>query len=84
MKFLYVVCMACGLSQALAQVGEKVVLHDLGGLQIDKTEVTIGQFKSYVQATGIKTRAEQEGGGFEFVAGWQRRSGWTWQKPDGV
>jgi len=84
MKFLYVVWMACGLSQALAQVGEKVVLHDLGGLQIDKTEVTIGQFKSYVQATGIKTRAEQEGGGFEFVAGWQRRPGWTWQKPDGV
>jgi len=82
LKFFWF-CLLWG-SVSQAQVGERVVLHDLGGLQIDKTEVTIGQFKSYVQATGIKTRAEQEGGGFEFVAGWQRRSGWTWQKPDGV
>ena len=75
MKFLYVLWMACGLSQALAQVGEKVVLHDLGGLQIDKTEVTIGQFKAYAQATSIKTRAEQEGGGFEFVGGVAKAAG---------
>jgi len=37
-----------------------------------------------VQATGLRTRAEREGGGFEYVGGWQRRPGWTWRQPDGV
>ena len=69
---------------AHAQIGDRVVLDDLGGLQIDRTEVTIGQFERYVQATGVRTRAELEGGGFEYVGGWQRRSGWTWRHPDGV
>jgi formylglycine-generating enzyme required for sulfatase activity len=65
-------------------VGERVRLDDLGGLLIDRTEVSIGQFARYVQATGVRTRAEAEGGGFEFVAGWQRRAGWTWRQPEGV
>lgn len=69
---------------AQAQIGERVVLDDLGGLQIDRTEVTIGQFARYVQASGVRTRAELEGGGFEYVGGWQRRPGWTWRQPDGV
>ena len=51
-----------------AQIGERVVLDDLGGLQIDRTEVTIGQFQRCAQATGVRTRAEQ-GGGFEYVGG---------------
>ncbi len=70
--------------QAQAQVGERVVLAGLGGLAVDRTEVTIGQFARYVQATGVRTRAEMEGGGFEYVAGWQRRAGWTWRTPEGV
>ena len=64
--------------------GERVALPVLGGLQIDRTEVTIGQFARYAQATGLRSRAEQEGGGFEYVGGWQRRPGWTWRQPDGV
>ncbi|MFM8864839.1 MAG: formylglycine-generating enzyme family protein [Limnohabitans sp.] len=76
--------LACAHGLALAQIGERVQLDDLGGLQIDRTEVTIGQFARYVQASGVRTRAEQEGGGYEFVAGWQRRAGWTWRQPDGV
>lgn len=67
-----------------AQIGERVVLDDLGGLQIDRTEVTIGQFARYVKATGISTRAEIEGGGFEYAGGWQRRHGWNWRLPEGV
>jgi formylglycine-generating enzyme len=74
-------CMGAGSVQA--QIGERVVLDGLGGLQIDRTEVTIGQFDRYVQATGVRTRAELEGGGFEYVAGWQRRAGWSWRQPDG-
>ena len=63
-----------------AQVGEIVALPNFG---IDRTEVTIGQFDRYVRATGTTTRAEKEGGGFEYGAGWERRRGWSWRKPDG-
>lgn len=56
----------------------------VGTLLFDRTEVTIAQFARYVQATGTVTRAEREGGGFEYVGGWQRRPGWTWRTPDGV
>ena len=71
-------------AQSTGPMGERVRLDDLGGLLIDRTEVTIGQFARYAQATGVRTRAEQEGGGFEYVGGWQRRPGWTWRQPDGV
>ena len=63
-----------------AQVGEIVALPGFG---IDRTEVTIGQFDRYVRATNTTTRAEKEGGGFEYGAGWERRPGWSWRKPDG-
>lgn len=71
----------CGLSDVSAQVGDKVVLSRWA---IDRTEVTIGQFDRYVRATGTVTRAEKEGGGFEYGAGWERRPGWSWRRPDGV
>jgi formylglycine-generating enzyme required for sulfatase activity len=61
-------------------VGDKVALPNFA---IDRTEVTIGQFERYVRATGAITRAEKEGGGFEFGTGWERRPGWSWRKPDG-
>ena len=53
-------------SAPYAQVGDKVALPNFA---IDRTEVTIGQFERYVRATGTITRAEKEGGGFEFGAG---------------
>ena len=92
MHFAALLLTACAVSaQTLAlqasevlPLGERVRLDDLQGLLIDKTEVTIAQFAHYVQATGVQTRAEREGGGFEYLAGWQRRAGWTWQRPDGV
>ena len=68
------------ISATHAQVGDKVVLPNFA---IDRTEVTIGQFERYVRATGTVTRAEKEGGGFEYGAGWERRPGWSWRKPDG-
>ena len=64
-----------------AQADGKVLLGDWA---IDRTEVTIAQFERYVQATGTVSRAEKEGGGFEYGAGWERRPAWTWRKPDGV
>lgn len=56
----------------------------VGTLMVDRTEVAIAQFARFAQATGTVTRAEREGGGFEYVGGWQRRPGWTWRTPDGV
>jgi formylglycine-generating enzyme required for sulfatase activity len=75
-----VFCLTLFMGTVHAQVGDKVVLPQFA---IDKTEVTIGQFDRYVRATGITTRAEKEGGGFEYGAGWERRPGWSWRKPDG-
>ena len=53
------------------------------GWRIDRTEVSVAQFANYARATGVVTRAEQEGGGFEYAGGWQRRAGWTWRTPYG-
>ena len=64
-----------------AQIGDKVVLP---GFAMDRTEVTIGQFERFARATGFISRAEKEGGGFEYGAGWERRPGWSWRQPDGV
>jgi len=72
---------AFSVHSAWAQVGDKV---SLGHWSIDRTEVTIAQFVRYAQATGVMTQAEKEGGGFEFGAGWERRPGWYWRKPDGL
>lgn len=60
--------------------------HDLvpiAGFEIDRHEVTIGQFRAYVVATEIRTKAEIEGGGFQFLGGWQRMAGWSWATPHG-
>ena len=75
---------AFSVFMSYAQANERVKLDDLGGMYIDKTEVTIAQFAKFTKATGLVTKAELEGGGIEFVAGWQRRAGWTWQRPEGM
>ncbi len=77
-----VVCVLA--TPALGQVVERASLQGLGGLAVDRTEVTIGQFQRFVEATGTVTQAERDGGGFEYVGGWQRRPGWSWRSPDGV
>ena len=50
---------------------------------IDRTEVSIGQYRGFVQAKGYRSLAEREGGGFEWGAGWERRPGWVWHSPYG-
>ena len=54
-----------------------------GALRWDRTEVNIARFGRFVADTGTRTRAEAEGGGFEFSGGWTRRPGWTWRMPEG-
>jgi sulfatase modifying factor 1 len=55
----------------------------IGAFDIDKTEVTIAQFRAFARATQLVTVAEREGGGFEFAGGWTRRPGWTYERPQG-
>ena len=60
--------------------------HDMqavDGFRIDRTEVTIDQFRRFATATGLVTAAEKAGGGFQFRTGWERMAGWTWQAPFG-
>jgi formylglycine-generating enzyme len=55
----------------------------IGVFALDRTEVTIGQFRAFARAAGLTTAAEREGGGFDFSAGWTRRPGWTYERPQG-
>ena len=55
-----------------------------GAFLIDRHEVTVGQFRAFVTATGTRTKAETEGGGFQYLGGWQRMPGWTWAAPYGT
>ncbi|MBV1693719.1 MAG: formylglycine-generating enzyme family protein [Hyphomicrobiales bacterium] len=55
----------------------------IGAFAIDETEVTIGHFKAFAASRNLRTAAEREGGGFEYVGGWTRRAGWTYLTPFG-
>lgn len=65
---------------SLAQTPERV---RIGAFAIDRTEVTIDQFRAFARAANLTTAAEREGGGFDFSAGWTRRRGWTYERPQG-
>ena len=55
----------------------------LNGFAMDRWEVTVGAFTAFAERTGLVTEAEQNGGGFEWGAGWERRPGWTYKTPQG-
>jgi len=50
---------------------------------IARTETTVGQFRRFVEATKTVTRAERDGGGEVYEAGWTKKPGWTWRTPFG-
>lgn len=58
-------------------------MQRVGAFEIDRTEVTIGEFRKFVQATGMETAAEQAGGGEVYGAGWEQKTGWSWETPYG-
>ena len=62
-------------------IGKQLKVH---GLMWDAHEVTVGQVKRYAQSTGFVSRAEKEGGGFIYEAGFVLKKGWTWRAPFGV
>jgi formylglycine-generating enzyme len=55
----------------------------LSAFFLDLAEVSIAQFRRYVDETGIRTRAEEEGG-YVYEAGWVRKAGWSWRAPFGT
>lgn len=62
----------------------ETVMRKIGNISIDQTEVTIGDFKEFITATGLVTRAEKSGGGLVFSSsGWTQMAGWTWRTPFG-
>ncbi len=63
-----------------AETADRVVI---GAFAIDRTEVTIGQFRAFVRTNALTTAAEREGGGFEYAGGWTRRPGWSYERPQG-
>lgn len=58
-------------------------MQRVGVFDIDRAEVSIGEFRRFVLATGMLTQAERDGGGATFEAGWERRPGWVWHSPYG-
>ena len=58
-------------------------MQRIDAFAIDRTEVTIDTFRTFVGATGAVTKAERDGGGFVYEGGWQRMPGWTWKRPYG-
>ena len=59
-------------------------MERIGRFEIDRTEVTIGEFGRFVAATNLTTKAERDGGGLVFEAGWTKKPGWTWKTPFGT
>ena len=59
---------------------------EVGPFYIDKHEVTVADFESFVDATGYKTEAERLGwsGVFDLESGeWKRVDGTDWRHPEG-
>ncbi len=60
-----------------------IAWQPLNGYSIARTETTVGQFRRFADATGLRTQAEKAGGGQVYEAGWTRKPGWTWRTPFG-
>jgi formylglycine-generating enzyme len=71
---------AVSATPVAAQTAERM---RIGAFAMDRTEVTIGQFRAFARTAGLTTAADREGGGFDFSAGWTRRRGWTFERPQG-
>lgn len=59
-------------------------MQEIAGFSIDRTEVSVGQFRQFANETGFVTKAEKTGGGLVYGAGWERKAGWTWASPFGT
>ncbi len=52
----------------------------LSAFEMSATEITVGQFKQFVQASGYSTEAERGGGGFVYTGGkWEQKADANWR-----
>ncbi|MEC9022825.1 MAG: formylglycine-generating enzyme family protein [Pseudomonadota bacterium] len=58
-------------------------MQRVGQIEIDRTEVTIGEFRKFVKATNFVTKAEKDRGGLVYELGWTKKIGWNWSSPYG-
>ena len=56
----------------------------IGNLNWDQTEMTIGDVTNFAKATGFVSAAEKKGGGLNYESGFVQKLGWTWKMPYGV
>jgi sulfatase modifying factor 1 len=78
-KLVFLIVLS-GTANLAAQTG----MQPISSFSIDRTEVSVEQFRQFVDATGTVTAAERAGGGSTFEAGWEQRRGWTWRAPFGT
>ena len=77
--FIRLAFMGLGFISAPAFAGMQVI----DGFAIDRTEVTVGQFRAFAAETNFVTKAEKDGGGLVYESGWKQKPGWTWKAPYG-
>lgn len=77
---LVLVAVLSGASAVMAQTD----MQPVGAFSIDRNEVTVAQFRRFVDATDTVTAAERAGGGSTYENGWEQRRGWTWRAPFGT
>lgn len=63
------------ISSSLANANQQI--------KIDKTEVSVAAFAEFIDATGLVTKAEKQGG-MVYQNGWVTKPDWNWKKPFGV
>lgn len=58
-------------------------LHEVcvDGFWMGQREVTRGEFRKFVEATGYVTDAEREGFSWVYTGSWEKRSGYSWRRP---
>jgi sulfatase modifying factor 1 len=76
----YIFIFFIGFQPAFSFENSKI---DLGNFLINKYEVTIKEFREYAARNNIKTKAELNGGGYEWGAGWVKRDNWFYYSPYG-
>ncbi|XUY29024.1 formylglycine-generating enzyme family protein [Agrobacterium sp. rho-8.1] len=82
MKTLTLIPLIAGvISMPQAVEADEVVRFAKFG--IDRNEITIARFEAFIQAHGVRSVAEREGGGHEWGVGWERRPGWNYLAPFG-
>ena len=71
MRTLLVAALVLAAGAATAQPNPAGIdWQALPGLQIARTEATVGQLARFAQATGFTSAAERAGGGQVYEAGW--------------